>query len=130
MDRMDIQKYVGVVDFFEQEIDGVSSADIRHQVEQARALQQERYRGYPDISCNAQLTPSLLKKFCDLDKDSHDLLKHAYRRFHYSGRSLHKFIKIARTIADLEGEERIQVKHMKKSLRSRDIEKDTSLLQP
>ncbi|WP_066296988.1 YifB family Mg chelatase-like AAA ATPase [Bacillus sp. FJAT-29937] len=128
MDRMDIQKYVGVVDFFNKEEEGISSAAIRNQVEQARAIQQERYKDYPEINCNAQLTPSLIKKFCTLDKESNHLLEQAYHRFQYSGRSLHKFIKIARTIADLEGAEHIQIQHVKKSLLSRDIEKDSVLL--
>lgn len=128
MDRMDIQKYVGVVDFFKKENEGISSATIREKVETARGIQQERYKGFSDIYCNAQLTPYLLKKFCILDKESNQLLQQAYHRFQYSGRSLHKFMKIARTIADLEGEERIQLHHVKKSLLSRDIEKELSIL--
>ena len=128
MDRMDIQKYVGVVDFFKNGDEGISSAAIRSQVERAREIQQERYRDLPEINCNAQLTPSLIKKFCQLDKESNDLLQQAYHRFQYSGRSLHKFIKIARTIADLEGKEQIDIHHLRKSLLSRDIEKDTALL--
>jgi len=128
MDRMDIQKYVGVVDFFNKGDEGISSAVIRSHVEQARVIQQERYKDLPEINCNAQLTPSLIKKYCQLDKESNVLLQQAYNRFQYSGRSLHKFIKIARTIADLEGKDQINIHHLKKSLLSRDIEKDTALL--
>ncbi|MBU8881134.1 YifB family Mg chelatase-like AAA ATPase [Bacillus sp. FJAT-29790] len=128
MDRMDIQKYVGVVDFFNKEDEGISSGAIRDKVEKAREIQQGRYKEIPDINCNAQLTPSLIKKFCPLDRECTDLLQQAYLRFHYSGRSLHKFIKIARTIADLEGKDHIQIHHLKKSLLSRDIEKESSVL--
>lgn len=128
MDRMDIQKYVGVVDFFNKGDEGISSAAIRSQVEQARAIQQERYRSFTEINCNAQLPPSLIKKFCQLDKESNDLLQQAYHRFQYSGRSLHKFIKIARTIADLEGKEQIEIHHLRKSLLSRDVEKEKAML--
>lgn len=128
MDRIDIQKYVGVVDFFKKENEEISSAAIREKIEMARAIQLERYKEYPTIHCNAQLTPSLLKKFCRLDQESNQLLQQAYHRFQYSGRSLHKFMKIARTIADLEGEEHIQLHHVKKSLLSRDIEKESSIL--
>jgi len=128
LDRMDIQKYVGVVDFFNKEDFGPSSAEIRAQVEKARATQRERYKDYPDVHCNAQLTPSLMKKFCTLDSDCTHLLQQAYHRFRYSGRSLDKFIKIARTIADLEGEGKIQVRHLKKSLLSRDVEKEAAVL--
>lgn len=128
MDRMDIQKYVGVVDFFKKENEGISSTIIREKVEKARAIQQERYKEFTNINCNAQLTPSLIKTFCILDKESNQLLEQAYHRFQYSGRSLHKFIKIARTIADLEGEEAIQIQHVRKSLLSREIEKELSIL--
>ncbi|KAB2336767.1 YifB family Mg chelatase-like AAA ATPase [Cytobacillus depressus] len=128
MDRMDIQKFVGVVDFFNKEEEGASSSEIRQKVERARAIQQERYKNIAGVNCNAQLTPALIKKFCVLDRNSLDLLQQAYLRFRYSGRSLDKFIKVARTIADLEGKEQIEVQHMKKSLLSRDVEKDSLLL--
>lgn len=128
MDRMDIQKYVGTVDFFNEEDEGISSAEIRTRVEKARAKQQERYEALPDITTNAQLTPSLMNQFCPLDSECTKLLQQVYDRFRYSGRSLHKFIKIARTIADLEGEEQIHIHHLKKSLLSRDIEKESTYL--
>lgn len=128
MDRMDIQKYVGTVDFFNEEDEGISSIDIRTQVEKARFIQQERYRALPDVNCNAQLTPSQINQFCPLDSESTKLLQQVYHRFRYSGRSLHKFIKIARTIADLEEEEQIQIHHLKKSLLSRDIEKESTYI--
>lgn len=128
MDRIDIQKYVGIVDFFNKEDEGISSAVIRDQVEQARIIQQKRYSGISEINCNAQLTPSLIKKFCHLNSESNELLQQAYHRFQYSGRSLHKFIKVARTVADLEGKEQIETYHLKKSLLCRDIEKDSIFL--
>lgn len=128
MDRMDIQKYVGTVDFFNEENEGISSAEIRIRVEKARSKQLERYEALPDIHTNAQLTPSLMNQFCPLDSECTKLLQQVYDRFRYSGRSLHKFIKIARTIADLDGEEQIRIHHLKKSLISRDIEKESTYL--
>ncbi|WP_102273752.1 YifB family Mg chelatase-like AAA ATPase [Cytobacillus massiliigabonensis] len=128
MDRMDIQKYVGTVDFFNKEDEGISSADIRTRVEKARSIQQERYKILPEITCNAQLTPSLINQYCPLDSECTELLQKVYHRFRYSGRTLHKFIKVARTIADLDGEEQIQIHHLKKSLLSRDIEKESTYI--
>ncbi|QQZ10201.1 YifB family Mg chelatase-like AAA ATPase [Heyndrickxia vini] len=124
LDRMDIQKYVGMVDFFENETKGKSSSEIRKIVEKARKIQRERYKNIPLINCNAQLTPSLIQTFCQLDRDSKSLLRQAAERYYYSGRAIHKFIKIARTIADLEGEENIRSSHLRKSLQSRDMEKE------
>ncbi|KOP71862.1 magnesium chelatase [Bacillus sp. FJAT-21945] len=128
MDRMDIQKYVGTVDFFNEEDEGISSADIRTRVEKARSIQQKRYEALPDINCNALLTPALINQFCPLNNECTKLLQQVYHRFRYSGRSLHKFIKVARTIADLDGEEQIHIQHLKKSLLSRDIEKETTFI--
>lgn len=124
IDRMDIQKYVSTVDLFEKNSPSYSSADLREMVSGARIIQQERYKHIPSINCNSQLPAGLLKEYCSLDRESLALLRKAYDRFQYSGRSLHKFIKVARTIADLEGEERIRPHHMMKSLLSRDLEKD------
>lgn len=124
LDRMDIQKYVGMVDFFENKTKGKSSSELRKIVEQARKIQQERYKNIPLINCNAQLTPSLIQTFCQLDKESKNLLRQAAKRYYYSGRAIHKFIKVARTIADIEGEENIRISHIRKSLQSRDMEKE------
>ena len=128
LDRMDIQKYVGVVDFFNSQRQAKSSVELRQSVEQARKIQVERYKDIPGITCNAQLPASLIDQFCPLDHESLNLLRKAAERFHYSGRTIHKYIKIARTIADLEGDPSINLSHMKKSLLSRDLEKDSHTL--
>jgi magnesium chelatase family protein len=129
LDRMDIQKYVGLVDFFTTSQTGKSSLELRDHIERARFIQIERYKDIPGITCNAQLSPSLIEEFCPLDADSLNVLRKASDHFHYSGRTIHKYIKVARTIADLEGEPSIKVSHMKKSLLSRDLEKDNHTLQ-
>src|SRR5699024_1776434 len=103
LDRMDIQKYVGLVNFFEESTSKVTSAELRERVTAARTIQQNRYRHFPNINCNAELTPKMIKEFCRLDADCETLLQKAYERFQYSGRTVHKFIKVARTFADLDG---------------------------
>ena len=128
LDRMDIQKYVGVVDFFNRPSKGKSSLELREDIERARLIQIKRYKDIPGITCNAQLPASLIDEFCPLDDESLNLLRKASELFHYSGRTIHKYIKIARTIADLEDEPSINNRHMKKSLLSRDLEKDTQAL--
>ena len=117
------------VDFFNDDRPGKSSSELRLDIEQARLIQFERYKGIPTITHNSQLTPALIKQFCHLDKETTTLLRKASEYFHYSGRTIHKYIKIARTIADLEGEPSIKIHHMKKSLLSRDLEKDNHILQ-
>ena len=108
-----------------KELSGVTSI-ISNKPEGFRLI---GYKDIPDITCNAQLSASLIDQFCPLDHESVNLLRKAAERFHYSGRAIHKYMKIARTIADLEGDPSINVYHMKKSLLSRDLEKDSHTLQ-
>jgi magnesium chelatase family protein len=105
IDRMDIQKYGGVVNFFESHSKAPSSAEIQERVSVARKVQQQRYRRIPSVTCNAQLTPSLIKEYCQLEQGGEKLIQKAYERFQYSGRTIHKFITIARTFADLDEQE-------------------------
>lgn len=118
MDRMDIQKFVNNVNFFSNVLPSKSSAELKARVDNARKIQEKRYKNISGISSNAQLTASLITQFCPLDSETTSLLQKAYDRFKYSGRSLHKFIKVARTIADLEGEEKINSNNMRVSLHS------------
>lgn len=124
LDRMDIQKYVAPVNFFSKNKPTLNSNELRKIISSARKIQEERFENIPSVNCNAQLTPALMKEYCQLDSESTALLRKAYDRFQYSGRTLHKFIKVARTIADLESEAKILPHHMKKSILSRDLEKD------
>ncbi len=124
IDRMDIQKYVNNVNFFSNVLPSKSSAELKARVDYARKIQEKRYKNISGISSNAQLTAALIAQFCPLDSETTSLLQKAYEHFKYSGRSLHKFIKVARTIADLEGENKINVNHMRLSLQSRDLDKD------
>lgn len=124
LDRIDIQKYVAPVDLFVENAPSKTSDELRKIISNARKIQEERYRNFPTINCNAQLTPALIDTFCKLDNESTSLLRRAYDRFQYSGRSLHKILMVARTIADLEGERDIGPQHMRKSILSRDLDKD------
>ncbi|MCH1625595.1 YifB family Mg chelatase-like AAA ATPase [Fredinandcohnia quinoae] len=124
IDRMDIQKYVGVVDYFDEHQHSKSSNDLRETIEQARKIQQTRYMNIPTINSNSQLPPTLINQFCAIDQETTRLLQKAYDHFQYSARTVHKYIKIARTIADLDGEQNIRIHHMRKSLLSRDLEKE------
>lgn len=124
LDRIDIQKHVTSVNFFEENYSKISSSQIREKVENARALQQKRYEDYPNINYNADLTPALIKKYCELESENEQLIKEAYNRFRYSARTLHKFLKVARTFADLDGSKNIRKIDLVNSLMSRDIDKE------
>ena len=110
MDRIDIQKEVHPVNFFEMENKTMSysSLELRKRVEAARKIQQERYSFEEGINCNAQMTTSLIKKYCEMEADSLDLLKETSEKYGYSARVIHKLLRLARTSADLDGAEKIQ----------------------
>lgn len=124
LDRIDIQKHVSSVNFFEEKYAGITSVQIRAKVEDAREIQRKRYKNYPEINCNADLTPAYIKKYCKLDRDNEAIIKEAYNRFHYSARTLHKFLKVARTFADLDHSLDIRKIDLMNSLMSRDIDKE------
>lgn len=88
-----------------------SSATVRARVNQARAVQARRY-ARTDMVTNSQLKPANLKQFCPLDADGLAFLKQAYHHYQLSARAYYRLIKIARTIADLEGNDMIKVRHL------------------
>lgn len=126
LDRIDIQKYVNPVDFIELTGDkkGISSRELRERVEKAREIQRIRYQDIKGVNCNAQMTPDLIKEYCELESDSKELLKAAYDRYGYSARTFDKFLKVARTFADLEGSPKIRKKDIANVLLSRDLDKE------
>jgi len=95
-----------------------NSEQLRTEVEAAREIQVERYRGEM-ISYNSELPPALIKKYCMIDKESMDLLRAAFQKFGLSARAHQKVLKISRTIADLSGSEEIKLPHVAEALRYR-----------
>ncbi|MDD4402480.1 MAG: YifB family Mg chelatase-like AAA ATPase [Desulfitobacteriaceae bacterium] len=126
LDRIDIQKYVHPVDFIELTNDkkGIPSRELRERVEAARKIQRLRYKGFNGISCNAQMTSDLIKEYCELENDSKALLKKAYDKYGYSARVFDKFLKVARTFADLDGSSKIRKKDIANVLLARDLDKE------
>lgn len=131
MDRIDIQNFVIQVDIMNlsNHTKGTKSEDLRKKVEEARAIQRIRFEKYSGVNCNAQMTPALIAEFCKVDEQSKRLFKLAFDKFNYSARSFHKFLKIARTIADLEGETNISYGHVSKALMCREIDKEETTME-
>ena len=126
LDRIDIQKYVHPVDFINltENKKSHTSAELRERVERAREIQRIRYKGLKGINCNAQMTPKLIKKYCQLDQESKTLLKIAYDKYGYSARTYDKFLKVARTFADLDASPNIRKVDIMNVLLSRDLDKE------
>lgn len=99
-----------------------SSKAIRERVNHARRIQIDRYKQYK-IYSNADLTPQLFEKFCKLDEDSRKLLELSFERLGLSARAYSRILKVARTIADLEGTNNIEKKHLAEAIQYRSLDR-------
>lgn len=128
MDRIDIQKEVHPVDFFDitDKTPSKSSAEMRVKVEKARKIQQIRYADNDGINCNAQMTTALIQEYCKLDDKSLQLLRAASEEYGYSARVIHKLLRLARTSADLDGVADIRYVDVERVLGCRDLDKSNS----
>jgi len=125
LDRIDLHLEVPAVQFKEmtQEKSGESSLHIKKRVDQARAVQKERYKRQKKIHCNGQMGPKELKKHCSLDQAGHILVEEAVERLGLSARSFHRILKIARTIADLDGSFELKQRHVAEAIQYRRLDK-------
>lgn len=126
LDRIDVQKYVQPVPFLSlaSARKGPSSLELRERVQYARDIQTKRFVRSTGVSANAQMTEAMIKEFCQLEPDALRLLQLSFERFQYSARTHNKFLKIARTFADLEGSPQIRKKDMAAALMARDMDKE------
>lgn len=124
MDRIDIQVEVNSVkyDNLNSEKTEESSEKIRKRVNKARKIQKQRYDGI-GIYSNSELTPSLLEKFCKLDKSGKVILKNAFEKLGLSARAYSRILKVARTIADLDESHNIKEKHLLEAIQYRSLDK-------
>lgn len=126
MDRIDLHIEVSPVPFNElsDKQSGEPSSAIRKRVKLAREIQTVRYRDYPDLHSNAQLTPKLMKIYCEVDEAGNRLLKNAVERLGFSARSYARILKVARTIADLDSSDNIQSRHVAEAIQYRSLDRD------
>ncbi len=99
-----------------------SSAAIRARVNTARQVQAERYAG-THVHTNAQLTPALLRRHCALSDDAKILMQNAFDRLGLSARAYDRLLKVARTIADLDGSEVLRIDHLSEAIQYRSLDR-------
>jgi magnesium chelatase family protein len=120
LDRIDIHLEVPRVQYekLSSERQGEPSARVRERVELARATQRRRFAGTP-LSTNADMGPAEIRQYCAIDDAGKALLKAAMQQLHLSARAYHRTLKLARTIADLAGAERIEPAHLAEAIQYR-----------
>ena len=125
LDRIDIHCEVEAVGFDQltERQEGESSASIRERVIRARQRQEERFCDMPDIHCNAQMTPALLQEFAQPDEVGMQMLRQAMERLKLSARAYGRILKVARTIADVEGSTQILPQHLAEAIGYRSLDR-------
>ncbi|MCX7958854.1 MAG: YifB family Mg chelatase-like AAA ATPase, partial [Deltaproteobacteria bacterium] len=126
LDRIDIHIDVPPVQYSDlaSQREGESSSQIRKRVINARKIQEERFRKHKNIYCNSQMTNRLIRKYCPLKNDAQELIKNAMEKLHMSARAHDRIIKLARTIADIEDSEEIQVRHIAEAIQYRTLDRN------
>jgi len=123
LDRIDICIEVSPVKYKKLDSDDriETSEDIKMRVDKARKIQLERYNG--EILSNSELTPKLIDKYCKLDEKGKKILEDAFNKLKLSARAYGRILKVARTIADLEGSTKIEVRHIAEAIQYRSIDR-------
>lgn len=124
LDRIDIHVEVPAVDYDDltSKSQEESSESIRERVNKARAIQTERYKD-TSINCNANLDASMFSQVCVVDNRANMLLKNAFDRMGLTARAYDRILKVARTIADLDGSEIIKSNHITEAIQFRSLDR-------
>lgn len=124
LDRFDLHIEVAPVEFesLSSDIKEESSDVIRERVQQAREIQNERFKGL-DISCNAEIPPAKIKDFCPMDDKAVQTIKNIFEKLGLSVRAYDRILKVARTIADIEGKDVLNRNHIAQASQFRTLDR-------
>jgi len=120
IDRVDIFIEVPHIDYEKLADDrlGEKSEKVQARVTTARSLQRERFNR-TKLTCNAEMTPTEVRDFCQVEEAAQSLLKAAMKQLYLSARAFHRILKLARTIADLENSDIIKTHHVAEAIQYR-----------
>lgn len=124
LDRIDLKIDVERVEYQDLKNRALeeSSTEIKKRVDKARKIQLERFKG-THVHTNAKMNSKMINEFCKLDDECEMLMKMAFDKYHISARGYTRILKVARTIADLDGSENICSNHLAEALAYRTIDK-------
>ncbi len=125
LDRIDIHCEIQAVPFSDlsKMAPGEPSEKIRERVIKARQIQEARFKDFKGIHCNAMMTERMLHQFAEPDAASMDMLRMAMERLKLSARAYSRILKVARTIADLDGSEQVQSQHIAEAIGYRNLDR-------
>ena len=124
-DRIDIQVELAAVPFSDlgKMAPGEPSSVIRERVIKARQIQEARFKDIKGVHCNAQMTERMLHLYAEPDTASMDMLRMAMERLKLSARAYSRILKVARTIADLAGSEKVESMHIAEAIGYRNLDR-------
>lgn len=127
MDRIDLHVEVTPVSYdelssFKQAKE--TSADIAARVVKAREIQEARFKDLENIYCNAQMPSRMVREVCQINQAGTTLLKKAMERLQLSARAYDRILKVARTAADLAGNEDIKIEHLAEAIQYRSLDRE------
>ena len=127
LDRIDLHVEVTPISFDEMTArrPAEPSAAIRERVVQARAIQQQRFKGFAKIHANALMPPKMVKEVCVISKAGQNLLKAATEKLGLSARAYDRILKVSRTIADLADSETIKEEYLAEAILYRSLDRET-----
>ena len=102
---------------------GEPSSSIRERVLKARNIQEQRFMGIKGVHCNAQMTERMIHQFVEINESSLALLRMGMERLKLSARAYNRILKVARTIADLEGSEKVESQHIAEAIGYRNLDR-------
>ena len=125
LDRIDIQVEITPVPFeaLSKAQAGESSSSIRERVVKARKTQEERFKSHPGIHCNAQMSSRMIHQYAEPDDSGLNMLRTAMTRLNLSARAYDRILKVARTIADIEGSEHVLLPHLAEAISYRNLDR-------
>ncbi len=126
LDRIDIHIEVVPVPFskLDEAKTGEGGEAVRKRVIEARNIQKKRFKDFKEIHSNAQMTPKMMRIYCEIDESGGSLLKNAMEKLGLSARAYDRILKVSRTIADLASSENIKTEHLAEAIQYRSLDRD------
>jgi magnesium chelatase family protein len=125
LDRIDLHVEVPLIDFrqLSSREPTENSATVRGRVEKCRAWQEDRFRDVPGVRVNSDMRPKQVRQYCELDRESSNLMEQAMEQLNFSARAYDRILKVARTVADLDDSDLIRATHLMEAIQYRSLDR-------
>ena len=125
LDRIDLHVEVPLIDFKQLSSPELTenSASVRERVEKCRARQEDRFKGVAGVRVNSDMKPRQVRQYCELDRESSNLMEQAMEQLNFSARAYDRILKVARTVADLDDSEVLRATDLLEAIQYRSLDR-------